>query len=85
MGSNTQCLAPIQELLRDANQLAVVLPAILLEPEQVDFDVDGTSFVHKKCSKFDVSPQPLLALTWNHLIPWPFDNVLLKSSYLMHI
>ncbi|KAJ7323366.1 hypothetical protein DFH08DRAFT_817937 [Mycena albidolilacea] len=41
MGSNTQCLAPIQELLGDANQLAVVLPAILLEPEQVDFDVDA--------------------------------------------
>ncbi|KAJ7333477.1 hypothetical protein DFH08DRAFT_966299 [Mycena albidolilacea] len=41
MGSNTQCLAPIQDLLGDANRLAVVLPAIPLEPEQVDFDADA--------------------------------------------
>ncbi|KAF8177327.1 hypothetical protein K438DRAFT_1770094 [Mycena galopus ATCC 62051] len=34
MGSNTENLAPIQELLRDPNQLAVVLPATPLEPEQ---------------------------------------------------
>jgi hypothetical protein len=85
LGSNTECLAPIQELLGDANRLAVVLPAIPLEPEQVDFNADGTSFAHNKSSKFDVSPQPLSALTWNHSIPWPFDDVLLKSSDPTHI
>ncbi|KAJ6465338.1 hypothetical protein C8R45DRAFT_939546 [Mycena sanguinolenta] len=42
MGSNTECLAPIQELLGDANRLAIVLPAIPLEPEQVNFQIDDT-------------------------------------------
>ncbi|KAJ7356836.1 hypothetical protein DFH08DRAFT_1048015 [Mycena albidolilacea] len=41
LGSNTECLAPIQELLGDANRLVVVLPAIPLKPEQVDFNADA--------------------------------------------
>ncbi|KAJ7306952.1 hypothetical protein DFH08DRAFT_824451 [Mycena albidolilacea] len=41
MGSNTKILAPIQELLGDASRLAIVLPAIPLEPEQVDFNADA--------------------------------------------
>jgi hypothetical protein len=44
MGSNTEILAPIQELLGDASRLAIVLPAIPLEPEQVDFNADGDCF-----------------------------------------
>ncbi|KAJ7195718.1 hypothetical protein B0H12DRAFT_1169101 [Mycena haematopus] len=42
MGSNTESLTPIQELLGDANRLAIVLPAIPLEPEQVNFQIDAT-------------------------------------------
>ncbi|KAJ7236765.1 hypothetical protein C8J57DRAFT_1247515 [Mycena rebaudengoi] len=42
MGPNAELLKPIQEILGDANRLAIVLPAIPLEPEQVDFLNDNT-------------------------------------------
>ncbi|KAJ6490114.1 hypothetical protein C8R45DRAFT_1139189 [Mycena sanguinolenta] len=42
MGTNTEYLTPIQELLGDANRLAMVLPAIPLEPEQVNYQIDAT-------------------------------------------
>ncbi|KAF8170866.1 hypothetical protein K438DRAFT_1773541 [Mycena galopus ATCC 62051] len=42
MGPNAELLKPIQEILGDANRLATVLPAIPLEPEQVDFLNDNT-------------------------------------------
>ncbi|KAF8188816.1 hypothetical protein K438DRAFT_1764075 [Mycena galopus ATCC 62051] len=42
MGPNNDSLAPIQELLGNVNRGAIVLPAIPLEPEQIEFQIDGT-------------------------------------------
>ncbi|KAJ6502069.1 hypothetical protein C8R45DRAFT_608315 [Mycena sanguinolenta] len=48
MGTNTEYLTPIQELLGDTNRLAIVLPALPLEPEQVNYQIDGTIFLNTR-------------------------------------
>jgi hypothetical protein len=84
MGPNAELLKPIQEILGDANRLAIVLPAIPLEPEQVDFRNDSmfiSSFINLILILFQI----LLVLTWNLLILWPFVGVLLKNLDQMHL
>jgi hypothetical protein len=84
MGPNAELLKPIQEILGDANRLAIVLPAIPLEPEQVDF-LNDSMFISSFITLILILFQILLVLTWNLLILWPFVSVLLKNLDQMHM